>query len=86
MNYSKEVKTVEDFKQWAAGRDIKQITELNGFKLGQQVTFTNENGVVFTPLTIIGIDQSAEFYERQFYLNTDCYWFPKKLSEIKALK
>ena len=50
------------------------------FKTGDTVTFTNEYGVKFEGLTVIGFEKeiNPEFLPNRFvYLNTSCYWFPK---------
>ncbi len=63
--------------------DIKQpLKEKDGLKVGDIVTFTNDYGVKFDGLTIIGIDADESFYKRCFYLNTDAYWFPHTFSEL----
>jgi hypothetical protein len=77
------VTTPEQFNKWAANRKISPINEIEGFKVGDKVTFTNEFGVIFKSFTIIGIDKDNSFYGRQIYLNTDSYWFPHKPSELK---
>ena len=50
------------------------------FKLGDTVTFTNEYGVKFEGLKVIGFEKEIDldFLPNRFvYLNTSCYWFPK---------
>ena len=50
------------------------------FKTGDTVTFTNEYGVKFEGLTVIGFEKkiNPDFLPNCFiYLNTSCYWFPK---------
>ena len=49
------------------------------FKLGDTVTFTNDYGVKFEGLTVIGFEKEIDpdFLPNRFvYLNTSCYWFP----------
>lgn len=75
--------TIEEFKVWAAKRGMTLIDSLNGLAVGDTVTFTNEYGVSFEGLTIIGIaDESYNFYNRRFFLNSDAYWFPHLESEL----
>ncbi len=60
------------------------IKELNGFKLGDSVTFTNDYGVRFENLQIIAIaDDSFDFYGSRFFLLKDSYWFPIHQDQIK---
>ena len=53
------------------------------FSIGDTVTFTNENGVVFENKTIIGFSNEP-FNDRFIHLDDrhDAYWFPSKASEI----
>ena len=76
------VQTAEQFKQWASKRNIKLIPSIGEFSVGDVVTFTNDYGVKFHNLTIIGISADNSFYGRQIYTNTDSYWFPHKPSEL----
>lgn len=77
-----EIKTVEDFKKWATPRKIELIPECDGLSVGDTVTFTNEYGVSFYGLTVVGIDKSNAFYNRRFYTNSDAYWFPHTREEL----
>ena len=55
------------------------------FKVGDRVTFTNEFGVVFEGHTVTGFYEETGLlyqYGRRYYIDTDCYWFPKKESEL----
>lgn len=54
-------------------------------RVGNRVTFTNEYGVKFENLEVLGFC-TPEFYGRCVYLNTDSYWFPCKLEELKPYK
>ncbi len=58
----------------------------SGFNVGDGVTFTNEFGVSFKGLTVIGF--SAPSYEGGgwIHLNTDSYWFPHKPDELTKEK
>lgn len=50
------------------------------FKTGDTVTFTNEYGVKFEGLKVIGFEKGIDpdWMPGKFvYLNTSCYWFPK---------
>lgn len=46
------------------------------FKIGDRVRFTNDSGVAFSNLEIIGFAEDDSFYGRYIYLNTSSYWFP----------
>ncbi len=51
-------------------------------KVGDKVTFTNDNGVSFSNLTVIGFADDDSFYNRFIHLDSDCYWFPVKLESL----
>lgn len=53
------------------------------FKLNQKVMFTNDNGCVFGPYTIIGFEK--EPCKRFIYLDYECYWFPTSINNIKEI-
>lgn len=55
------------------------------FRVGQQVSFTNEYGVRFEPRVIMGFCK-PELSGRCVYLNYDCYWFPAKLESLKPYR
>ena len=44
------------------------------FKVGQNVAFVNEYGVIFDDLTIIGFASDDSFYGQFVHLNKDSYW------------
>ena len=49
------------------------------FKIGDNVTYTNEYGVAFAGLKVIGFndgDCNLWQYGHRVYLDFDCYWFP----------
>jgi hypothetical protein len=73
--------TVELFAQYAKDTQIELIPELEGLKIGDKVTFTNENKVVFKNHIIVGIDKN-DFHGRRYYLNTDCFWFPVRRESL----
>lgn len=53
------------------------------FRLNQKVMFTNDNGCVFGPYTIIGFEK--EPCKRFIYLDYECYWFPTSVNNIKEI-
>ena len=54
------------------------------FKRGDSVTFTNEYGVKFYNLKVVGFDTPSSDYLRGrfIHLNTSSYWFPHHESEL----
>jgi len=70
---------IHGLAKWKATRGLSD-TPLNGepFAKGDKVTFTNDYGVKFPGLTVIGF--SNEIYDNSgtIYLNYDCYWYPTK--------
>ena len=55
------------------------------FRVGQQVSFTNEYGVRFEPHVIMGFCK-PELSGRCVYLDYDCYWFPTELKSLKPYR
>lgn len=55
------------------------------FRVGQQVSFTNEYGVRFEPFVIMGFCKPG-LSGRCVYLNKDSYWLPAKLESLKPYK
>lgn len=65
-----------------------------GLKVGDTVTYTNEYGVKFAGLHIVGFGKTANGMEptknhptpgllgRFVYIDTSCYWFPKRPDEL----
>jgi len=76
------IKTPEQFLKWAIPMKIDLIQTCGDISVGDTVTFTNEYGIKFHGLTVVGIDKSRAFYNRQFYLNSDAYWFPHTREEL----
>lgn len=79
-NYTKQ------FTDWVKKENIQVLKELENsdLKIGDIVTFTNEYGVQFENLEILGFRNNTDFMpERTVYLDKSSYWFAVKLSEIK---
>ena len=81
-----------DFAQWRKkhGKDIcdnlAEVVDTDlGFKVGQQVTYTNDNGVKFGPHEIMGFCKPTS-WGACVYLDFDCYWCPVSLKSIKPYK
>jgi len=75
-----------DFKEWVKKENVQVLNEIHNsdFKIGDIVTFTNEYGVQFENLEILGFRNNTDFMpERTVYLDISSYWFAVKLSEIK---
>lgn len=80
--------TVEQFKEWAADKGIELTKELNGFKVGQSVTYTNDYGVIFKNRIIVGIAKYNQFpnnpkKDSHIFFEESAWWFPSKLTSIK---
>lgn len=76
----------KDYAEWVKKENVQVLTELENsdFKIGDIVTFTNEYGVSFENLEILGFRSNTDFLpDRKVYLNKSSYWFPIKLIEIK---
>lgn len=56
------------------------------FKIGDQVTYTNEYGVSFTGQKVIGFFINPDLPDRFIHTDSDAWWFPKKPSELKLEK
>jgi hypothetical protein len=73
--------TPQLFAQYAKETQIELISEFDGLKVGDKVTFTNENKVVFKNHIIVGIDKN-DFHGRRFFLNKDSFWFPVRRESL----
>ena len=84
----------KDFAEWRKWRDEQGRPSIyddpadagieTEFRVGQQVSFTNEYGVRFEPFEILSSSSAAsDVYKRQVYISYDCYWFPAKLESLK---
>ena len=91
INYSK------DFAEWRKWRDEQGWPPIyddqadagieTEFRVGQQVSFTNEYGVRFEPFEILGFCKpTPELPDRCVYISCDCHWFPKKLESLKPYR
>lgn len=87
----------KDFTAWRKRRDEQGEPPIyddptdagieTGFRVGQQVSFTNDYGVRFEPLKIMGFCKpTPDMYGRCVYLNYDCYWFPATLESLKPYR
>lgn len=55
------------------------------FKVGQKIAFVNDYGVIFDDLQIIGFADDDSFYGRFIYLDSDCYWMPVRLDNLRVI-
>lgn len=53
------------------------------FKLGDKVTFTNDNGVSFKDHLVTGFSPTVEGNGRFVYLDFDCWWFSVKPDNLQ---
>ena len=59
------------------------------FKLGDEVVFTNEYGVVWYGYTIIGFCGENELHGRTIHIargDQDAWWFPHRPSELTLVR
>ncbi len=55
------------------------------WKVGDKVTFTNDQDVVFPGHKVMGFTLPGnECHGRTVYIDTDCYWFPKRPDSLTA--
>lgn len=52
------------------------------YNVGDTVTFTNDYGVQFHGMKVIGFSDNLCMIGRLIHLNGDAYWFPHKASEL----
>lgn len=58
-------------------------------QVGDKVTFTNEYGVSFAGLRVIGFagqQDDSSITDRFIYLDSSAYWYPHKLNELQKEK
>jgi hypothetical protein len=73
------------FTDWVKKENVQVLKELENsdLKVGDFITFTNEFGVSFEDLEILGFRSNKDYMpDRNVYLNKSSYWFPVKLSEL----
>ena len=78
--YSGFFKENEDnFKKDAKAKKWNILNSIDGvdLKVGDKVTLTNDYGVVFRGMTVLGFCEKTSF-GGCVYLNADCYWYPFK--------
>ena len=55
------------------------------FQIGDEVTYTNDQGVVFPGHIIIGFSRDI-LPDKFVHIDTDCYWMPKRYSNLVITK
>lgn len=71
-------------QQWIKERGLSS-TPLHGepFAVGDVVTFTNDYGVKFEGLRVIGFDNPIYENSGTIYIDTDAFWFPHRPDQLK---
>lgn len=80
----------KEFEEWRQRENVPVVPTLaevtpaqeGDFKAGDMVMYTNEYGVTFGPVEVLGF-RATPWNGRCVYLNKDAYWFPDRVSEIK---
>lgn len=67
----------DKFLEWSKNNNINLIHSMNGYDVGEDVIFTNDNGVWFK-FKILGFDLKSNF----IYLNKHYFWFPVRFNQI----
>ena len=73
------------FNQWVKDQDIKVLEKLENsdLRIGDKVTFTNDYGVKFENLEVLGFRNRKDFLPNNVvYLDKDSYWFAVQLKEL----
>jgi len=74
----------EQFLLWAKDHKVLSESKDTSLKVGDKVTFTNQNGCTFYNHEVLGF---CEPWDDHFiYLDLDCYWFPVKQCEVKKVQ
>ncbi len=81
----------KEFPEWAKRRGVEVYAKAEdagvdtSLKVGDKVTFTNDNGCVFDGHTVLGfrkVEQGDILPEFVVYIDYDCYWSPARLSSL----
>lgn len=67
---------------------INGIHEAYGLRIGDQVEYTNPNGLTFGPHVVVGFVQNPNqdfLPDNTVYINSDSPWYPVKPSSLKKL-
>lgn len=75
-----------EFKKWIESekrpKDFTKESPHKGLKVGDIVTFTNDYGAEFGGLEVLGFSTNP-LSGRDVFLNSDCYWMPKKATSLR---
>jgi hypothetical protein len=70
-------------KQFIKDHALREPLTPCEFKLGDTVTFTNDQGVKFYDKKITGFAKKDDYLHDKFiYLSTDAYWFPHSPQQL----
>lgn len=72
----------KNYDDFVASLDKEPPVECE-FSVGDTVTFTNEYGVSFSGLKVLGFAKDTLFQGRFIYLDSSCYWFAKKPESLR---
>ena len=78
----------QDFTKWIEEENIKVLQSLPNidFEIGDVVDFTNDYGVTFEEMEILGFRENCSLLpENVVFLNKSSYWFAVKLNSIKII-
>lgn len=77
--------TIKD--KWYAGNNMASETAHPcEFAIGDKVQFTNDQGCVFAPRTVIGFARpGSEVGGRFVYIDSDCPWCPVSPDSLKKI-
>lgn len=68
---------------------INGIQEAYGFKIGDEVEYTNPHGVKFGPRIVVGFVQNPDpdfLPDNTVYINSDSPWYPVKPSSLRKIE
>jgi hypothetical protein len=72
-----------EFKNWVKSKKVNVLQDSaeTGLKVGDIVTFTNDYGVQFKGMKVLGFCKPDN--GRCVYISSDCYWFPERPESLK---
>lgn len=80
----KNARHEKDFNAWVKSKNVEVLgsSSETDLKMGDIVTFTNDYGVVFNGMKVLGFCEPD--YGRCVYISMDCYWFAVKPESLKV--
>lgn len=72
-----------EFKSWIKKHDVTVLQDSTetDLKAGDIVTFTNDYGVQFKGMKVLGFCEPDN--DRCVYISSDCYWFAERPASLK---